>query len=130
MAESGDPSLFWKFVEAVGDAPAWVFACADGGESFDNEPSGGEDSGDEGREGVAAEALLEGAVTVAVRAAGQGFGREEHSGAAGEAAQQQDHRFTGMGMDDLSQRLMDLALSTRYSMMMNGDDRYRFKRGL
>lgn len=111
VAESGDPSLFWNYVEAVGDAPTWLFACAASGENSDDDGSGGSGSGgDDGREGVAVGALLEGAVAVAVRAAGQGFGGE-HGGAA-EA--RQGRRSTGMRIDDLSQRLMELALSTRY----------------
>lgn len=98
VAESADPILFWKYVEALDDSPRWVFSCAAvSGSSHGNVPNSKEQGTRESRADVADSVLLEGAVKVAVSAAGRGFGGEGR----------------GVGMDDLSLGLMELALWTR-----------------
>lgn len=95
---SGDRELFWDYVEAAGNAPQWVFSCGagDGLPRTAEQPHHGK--GDEGEEGAerGVDLTMEGAVTVAVRAAGQGF-----------------DGVGGVGLDELSLRLMEVALSAR-----------------
>lgn len=94
LAEGSDPSLFWKYVELVRDSPPWVFACA--------EDSGGELA----REGEPAAAVAD-VIAVAVGAVGQALGDGDGIGAVDATG------MRGGLLDDVSVRLMELALSTR-----------------
>lgn len=100
---SGDRDLFWDYVEAAGNAPRWVFSCGAGDGSQQEQRATEQrhhgNNGDEGEQEKAqhgADLTVEGAVTISVRAAGQGF---DGGG--------------GVGLDELSLRLMEVALSAR-----------------
>lgn len=123
LAEGGS-SLFWDYVEALGEAPHSVFSpssCSPhNGRSASS--SGDYDRNDsESPTAAAAQqkqqdtAVLDeeasGAVAAAVRAAGQGFGDGgRSSGGGGTCAA---CRAPGVGLDPLSLRLLEIALSAR-----------------
>lgn len=102
IADDTKADMLWKYVESLGNAPHWVFSC-----SSDEAPVGepqtstssalgsGLTDGDFSGEFSHSDA----SVTHAIMAAGQGFGEEK----------------AGMELDDMSLRLMELALSARYA---------------
>lgn len=110
----GGGLLFWDFVEALGDAPHRIFSCrselaaatgATATAGSGEERNGADAAGPP--EGVVEAMEDEGAASVvaAVRAAGEGFGDADDGGDAG---------APGVGLDELSLRLMEVALSARY----------------
>lgn len=116
---SGGAGRFWEYVEAVGDAPHWVFSC-DSSELGAVAVAAATTAAANGREGGADAAgphngsLLGkeegGAASVAaVKAAGRGFGGETGGGT----------REAGLGLDEFSLRLMEVALSARYCCINN-----------
>ena len=130
FAAEGGSSLFWDYVEALGDAPQLVFrqppyTCSSCGDSSGDgaavagegnsrhgsprEPAAtGADASqsqhsDEEMETAAARLAVEAAVT----AAGHGFGSGADAAATG------DGGTPGVGLDTLSLRLLEVALSAR-----------------
>lgn len=128
VAEGGS-GLFWDYVEALGDAPHSVFcppppaACSSHGDTAGDGAAtseGGSDRHDSPREPAVPEAdVLQPqhdevaaarlAADAAVTAAGHGFG----SGAAAGAAEAGGGGTPGVGLDALSLRLLEVALSAR-----------------
>lgn len=97
VAEGGsNPDLIWKYVEALGEAPQWVFSCA-----ADNDVADTMTMITDG---------MEGAMAVAMAAAGAGVdgNRNRQEGGVG-----------GVELDDLSLKLMEIALGARCVSVYN-----------
>lgn len=126
-ATGGEEGLFWKYVEAVGDAPHWVFSCSRGSSAEQGDGETGEASQSssataavassptaglqKGPASVVDEAAVGVAVSVAaVRAAGEGFGPDGGGGGGGGGS---GALTPGLGLDELSLRLLEVALSAR-----------------
>ena len=152
-ATGGGGGLFWDYVEAVGDAPHWVFSCSRGSSAGQGDTETGEASppsttaaasssatattsssspaeggGEVGNEkedepnmawggstlqrSPAAAIDEAAAVSVAaVRAAGEGFGPGGSGGSGGDGGS--GALAPGLGLDELSLRLLEVALSAR-----------------
>lgn len=133
-ATGGGGGLFWDYVEAVGDAPHWVFSCSRGSSAGQGNEETGEASQSssattaavaagsstpsaasspaaglqKGPASAIDEAAVGAAVSVAaVRAAGEGFGPGGGGGCGSGAL------TPGLGLDELSLRLLEVALSAR-----------------
>lgn len=101
IAEGSHREFFWKYVDVLGNSPQWVFSCT-------NSTAVADELGATSAASLAARMATGGGevvpdfteriVTHVIMAAGQGF----------------DEGTVGVELDDLSLRLMELALSARY----------------
>ena len=135
LAESDGAGAFWDYVEALGDAPQWLFSCESSNSDTNNTGGGGSESGGgshtidatlaehgqpakeergEAKNDHSADSvvhddaiMIEGGAmsAAAIRAAGEGFESGGHGDGKG-----------GLGLDELSLRLLEVALSARYGM--------------
>lgn len=132
VAEGIDGSTaFWDYVESLGDIPQWIFdcesrsysrcSCHDGeGTSCGDDPIGALDgcasdmaAARRGQEREDDMVDAKGEVSAAaVKAAGQGFGGDYVDGGKGSSGGG-NGGAAGLGMDELSLRLMEVALSAR-----------------
>ncbi|CAN0198767.1 unnamed protein product, partial [Ascophyllum nodosum] len=132
LAESDGAGAFWDYVEALGDAPQWLFSCESSNSDTNNTGGGGSESGGgshtidatlaehgqpakeergEAKNDHSADSvvhddaiMIEGGAmsAAAIRAAGEGFESGGHGDGKG-----------GLGLDELSLRLLEVALSAR-----------------
>lgn len=153
VAEGDRAGAFWDYVEALGDAPRWLFSCfgtsstgigASSSGSIDTsgvtlaehprETSGGEAVLKErGEVRVAVPGVHDGTVIIdegtvsaaAIRAASKGFGgggmrSNGDSRRVDGAGNNSGSPSSGLGLDDLSIRLMEVALSARCGIRKRG----------
>lgn len=152
VAESNRAGAFWDYVEALGDAPRWLFSClgtsssglgADGSGNIDangvtlaehpREASGDETTlGETGKAHAAAPGVHDSTVMIdggtvsaaAMRAASKGFGgggmRSNGDSTRVDGAGNSGSPSSGLGLDELSLRLMEVALSARCGIRRGG----------
>lgn len=104
VAEGSVPGLFWEYVEALGNAPQWLFSCSNidaAEEQLQMSTKSTADTTITTEEPSSIPEVREQVVVQAMMAAGHGYGRDS----------------AGVQLDDLSLRLMELALYARCVMM-------------